>query len=277
VPLRSGRILFNFAAPKTDAHRPPPRDAIGYVSFEIHQTLMEHEERQEDLRAFASKNDEVTTVRDVIFSGILADRTVTPVDEARCAEIAPRLGIQPLLQQPITSLSTGEIPKHSLPGPDEIRSCSFWMNPSTAGRSLRQSLAESIDHLMTTSMRVILVVTGWRKSYQCHPCSYKDGRLFMQARKMILTSENIVLLMNTNFIWRKATEDPGDPWDRGSGPIDADLCARAIRTFPISNRDEGVTVQYDGRVVLDKLNWVMKQEELGHPWAQWFRKSTILR
>ena len=96
VPLLKGKILFHFSDSKTEAHPLSQREAIGYVSFEMHQRLMEHEEMQEDLRAFANKTGEVTTARDVIFSGILANRALTPEDEARGEEIANLLQIRPL-------------------------------------------------------------------------------------------------------------------------------------------------------------------------------------
>ena len=72
---------------------------------------MEHEAFQEDLREYAGKKDEVTTAKDVIFSGILANRTVTPADEERFSEVVDELGIRYLLQRGAASLSTGEMRK----------------------------------------------------------------------------------------------------------------------------------------------------------------------
>jgi ABC-type multidrug transport system ATPase subunit len=67
VPLRTGRILFNFAAPKTEPIELLARcHRLCFVRDP--SDLMEHEERQEDPPGLASKTDEVTTVRDVIFS-----------------------------------------------------------------------------------------------------------------------------------------------------------------------------------------------------------------
>ena len=91
VPLRSGRIHFGFGDPKTSSSLVPQRERIGYVSFETHQRLMEHEEMLEELREFAGKKDETTTARDVILSGISTNREVTPEDEKRLIEIADLL------------------------------------------------------------------------------------------------------------------------------------------------------------------------------------------
>ena len=286
VPLRSGRILFNFAAPKTDAHRTPTRDAIGYVSFEIHQTLMEYEERQEDLRAFASKTDGVTTVRDVIFSGVLADRTVTPVDEERCAGIASHLGIQPLLPQPITSLSTGEIRK-ALIARALMKSLQLLILDEPfdgLDEASRQSLAETIDHLMMDSMRVILVVHRLEEIVPnvTHVLLVKNGQLFMQGTKEeVLTSENISQLYGCQLHLEKSNGRYQVTYGtEGSRPIDTNLlCKESHQDLPdILIEMKETTVQYDGRVILDKLNWVMKR---GENWAilgpNGSGKSTILR
>jgi molybdate transport system ATP-binding protein len=286
VPLRSGRILFNFAAPKMETHRTPPRDAIGYVSFEIHQTLMEHEERQEDIRAFANKTDEVTTVRDVVFSGILADRAVTPVDEERCAEVAPRLGIQPLLSQPITSLSTGEIRKALIARALMKSPQLLILDEPFDGldEASRQSLAESIDRLMMDSMRVILVVHRLEEivPHVTHVLLVKNGQLFMQGTKEeVLTSENISQLYGCQLHLEKSNERYQVTYGtEGSGSIDTDLlCEESHPDLPdILIEMKETTVQYDGRVILDKLNWVMKR---GENWAilgpNGSGKSTILR
>ena len=87
VPLRSGRIIYDFACQEMQPQLVPQKDEIGYVSFELHQSLMEHEEFQQDLREYAGKQDEVTTTKDVIFSGILVNRAVTSTDEERFFEV----------------------------------------------------------------------------------------------------------------------------------------------------------------------------------------------
>jgi molybdate transport system ATP-binding protein len=160
VPLQSGRIFFEFASQEGQTQLAPQKDEIGYVSFELHQSLMEYEALQEDLREYAGKAEEVTTARDAIFSGILANRSVTPEDEERFRAIVDQLGIQDLLLRGVTSLSTGEMRK-TLIARALIKSPRLLIldEPFDGldGRS-RATLAESINRLMTGSMRVILVV-----------------------------------------------------------------------------------------------------------------------
>ena len=111
MPLRSGRIIYDFAHRSTQPLSVAPRETIGYVSFEMHQSLMEHEALQEEIREYAGKTEEVTTVQDVIYSGILASRPLTGEDQKNSQEVASLLGIQGLRDRGITSLSTGEMRK----------------------------------------------------------------------------------------------------------------------------------------------------------------------
>ncbi len=99
VPLRSGRVVYGFGDGHPHGQTIPQREKIGYVSFETHQRLMEHEETLEELRAYAGKIDEVTTARDVILSGLSAGRVVTREDEKRVEEVAHLLSIEGLLQR----------------------------------------------------------------------------------------------------------------------------------------------------------------------------------
>ena len=121
APLRSGRILYAFGDSKKAVHLVPQRDRIGYVSFETHQRLMEYESMQEELREYAGKTDEVTTAREVILSGISANREVTPDDRARLLEVADSLGIHYLLQRGNhASLHGRDAEDLDRPGPHEI-------------------------------------------------------------------------------------------------------------------------------------------------------------
>ncbi len=286
VPLRSGRILFNFPDSGTEVPGPLHRDSIGYVSFEMHQSLMEHEEMQEDLRAFANKTDEVTTAKDVILSGILANRTVTPADEKRSAEITDLLGIQSLLPQPITSLSTGEMRK-ALIARALVKSPKLLILDEPfdgLDEASRQSLADSINHLMAAPVRIILVVHRLEEivSRITHVLFIKNGRLFMQGPKEeVLTSEKISQLYGCQL--RVEKNDGSYRVTYGTGenePINTELiCEKTHHDLPdILIEMKETTVQYDGRKVLDQLNWTMKR---GENWAilgpNGSGKSTILR
>ncbi len=290
VPLLKGKILFHFSDSKTEAHPLSQREVIGYVSFETHHRLMEHEEMQEDLRAFANKTDEMTTAQDVIFSSILASRPLTPEDEARCGKIADLLEIGPLLKKNIISLSTGEMRK-TLIARALIKAPKLLILDEPfdgLDETSRRSLAESINHLMTGSARVILVVHRLEEivSSITHVLFIKEGQLFMQGPKeYLLTSENIsqlygcsLELEQDNGKYLVSFGKEGDkpkataPMAVAGDPAVSDILPDVL----IEMRD--TTVQYHGLLALNRLNWVMRR---GENWAilgpNGSGKSTILK
>jgi len=286
IPLQSGRILFHFSDSKPEAHPISQRDAIGYVSFETHQRLMEHEEMQEDLRAFANQTDEVTTAQDVVFSAILANRALTPEDEPRCEGIADLLNIHPLLQKNITSLSTGEMRKTLIARALMKAPKLLILDEPFDGldETARQSLSESINRLMTGSVRVILVVHRLEEivSEITHVLFIREGQLFMQGPKeYLLTSENISQLYGCPLQLEKDNGRYLVSFGKdGRDAVDTTLISEEkpspLPDVLIEMRD--TTVQYDSHVVLDHLNWVMRQ---GENWAvlgpNGSGKSTILK
>jgi molybdate transport system ATP-binding protein len=286
VPLLKGKVLFYFSDSKTESYPLSQREAIGYVSFETHQRLMEHEEMQEDLRAFANKTDEATTARDVIYSSVLANRALTPEEEARCEEIADLLEIGSLLQKNITSLSTGEMRK-TLIARALIKAPKLLILDEPfdgLDETARRSLSQSINHLMTGSVRVILVVHRLEEivPHITHVLFIKEGQLFMQGPKeYLLTSENISQLYGCPLELER---------DNGSYFVSfAKDESKPMATTPVvKGKDPNVpetliemrdtTVQYHGLTVLNHLNWVMRR---GENWVilgpNGSGKSTILK
>ena len=287
--FHSGAAVSSTILPATETQTQlvPQRDEIGYVSFELHQSLMEHEELQEDLREYAGKKDEVTTAKDVIFSGILASRTVTPADEKRFSEVVDQLDIRPLLQRSIPSLSTGEMRK-TLIARALIKSPKLLILDEPfdgLDGSSRAGLAESINHLMTGPMRVILVVHRLEEIVPniTHVLLVKNGQLFMQGPKdEVLNSENISTLYGFNLQLERTKQGYRVVYGaEKSVNIESTAAAYrdALRDVPeIVIEMKDTTVKYKDVVVLDKLNWSMKR---GENWAilgpNGSGKSTILR
>jgi molybdate transport system ATP-binding protein len=286
VPLRSGRILFHFAGSGNGAEVVPPREAIGYVSFETHQNLMAREEMQSDLRAFSGRDDQGTTTRDVIFSGILQNRALSSADEKRLIEIADLLELRTLLHQNVTALSTGEIRK-ALIARALIKSPKLLILDEPfdgLDEASRGTLAASIDQLMTTPVRVILVVHRLEEIVPniTDVLFVKDGRLFGQGPKEeILTSDNISRLYGCRL--RVEKEDGAY---RAACRIEEKETLETGFLHDRAGRDEPetliemkeTTVRYRGHVALDRFNWVMRR---GENWAilgpNGSGKSTILR
>ena len=286
VPLRNGRIIYDFAHRGSQPLSLPPKETIGYVSFEMHQSLMEHEALQEEIREYAGQKGEGTTARDVIFSGVLASRSLIPADEKKGAEVAGLLGIQGLLDQGITSLSTGEIRK-TLIARALMKSPSLLILDEPfdgLDEKSRDSLARAIDDLMTGSMRIILVAHRLEEvvSHITHVLFVKNGRLFMQGPKdEMLTSENISRLYgctlhverrNGNFVLAHALDQP-EKTEADSLVVPPGL---EVPETLIQMKD--TTIRYGSFTALDHLNWVMRK---GENWAilgpNGSGKSTILK
>jgi molybdate transport system ATP-binding protein len=237
-------------------------------------------------KTYAGKKDEVTTARDVIFSGILANRTITPADEERFSEVVDQLGIQYLLQKGISSLSTGEMRK-ALIARALIKSPRLLILDEPFDglddRS-RATLAESINRLMTGPMRVILVVHRLEEIVPniTHVLLVRDGQLFLQGPKdEVLTSQNISRLYGFNLHLERTSKgyrvsygpEKGDRIDTSA------VYEEALQDVPdvlIEMRD--TTVRYNDFIVLDRLNWSMKR---GENWAilgpNGSGKSTIVK
>jgi len=286
VPLRSGRIIYDFAHRGGHPLSVPPKETIGYVSFEMHQSLMEHEALQEEIREYAGKTEEVTTAQDVIFSGILAGRPLTDEDEKKARGVAGLLDIQGLIARGITSLSTGEMRK-TLIARALMKSPNLLILDEPfdgLDEASRKSLARAINQLMTESMRVILVAHRLEEVLPniTHVLFIKGGRLFKQGPKEeMLTSENISSLYGCTLRVERNNGQFGLSHEL-DGP------AKTPSVSPVGNPPleapanlivmKDTTIRYGRLTALDRLNWVMGK---GENWAilgpNGSGKSTILR
>jgi len=272
VPLRGGTIHFDFLGPDSHPSEIPPLEAIGYVSLEMHQRLMEQEDLQEEYRAYAEKEGEGSTAREAVFSGILAGRPLREGDEARLSEVARLVNISHLLSRPIRSLSTGEIRKIIIARALMKTPRLLILDEPFEGldEEERDLLARSINGLMTGPMRVILVAHRLEEIVPniTHVLLVKDGRLFGQGPKdEILTSENLSRLYGCSLRLGK---------NNGTYFLSYGEEKASLRDLPAERREapsggpetliemKDTTVRYDDRVVLDRIGWSMRR---GENWA----------
>jgi len=272
VPLRAGSIHFHFPGLPSEDAGVPPREAVGSVSLEMHQKLLEEEEAKEDFRAFAGHMGEGTSAQEVIFSGILNHRSLLPSDEAKLAEVAGRLELGHLLSRSVRSLSTGELRKvliarALMKSPRLLILDEPFEGLDEKGREL---LARSIEQLMAGSLRVVLVAHHLEEivSPITHVLLVKDGRVVRQGPKdEVLTSPNLSRLYGCELLLGKK-----------NGTYSLSYAPEADRKIRLPRECEKVlprgeepliemhdtTVKYGELVVLDRLNWSMKR---GENWA----------
>jgi len=272
VPLRSGRMAFDFLGPGSQDGKFPPLEAIGYVSLEMHQRLMEQEDLQEEYRAYAEKEGEGSTAREVVFSGLLASRSLRAEDEGRLSEVARMLDVSPLLSRPVRSLSTGEtrkiiIARALMKSPRLLILDEPFEGLDEKGRDL---LIRAINGLMTGAMRVILVAHRLEEIVPniTHVLLVKGGRLFRQGPKDdVLTSENLSqlyecslrLAKNNGIYFLNYGEEKAPPREL---PTEYREGVFEESEELIEMRD--TTVRYGDLVVLDRVNWAMGR---GENWA----------
>jgi molybdate transport system ATP-binding protein len=286
VPLRTGSIRFAFPGAPSVNSGVLPREAIGNVSLEMHQKLLEQEEAKEEFSSFACQSGEGTTAREVIFSGILNDRSVLPSDETKLADIAGRLEIGNLLFRSVRSLSTGELRKvliarALMKSPRLLILDEPFEGLDEKGREL---LARSIEQLMAGPLRVILVAHHLEEivSPVTHVLLVKDGQVFRQGPKEeVLTSQNLTRLYGCELLLGKNNGTYSVSYapelDR-----EIELPRECQEVLPESEEGlvemEDTTVKYGEVVVLDRLNWSMKR---GENWAilgpNGAGKSTIVK
>ncbi len=285
APLRSGAIRYHFAGSAPFADPSSLRGAVGYVAFETHQSLMEYEEQEEEYRVYA-RGEKASTVRDILFSGILGHRTLTEADREQLPRVAELLGVQDLLARPVTTLSSGEIRKTLIARALMKSPRLLILDEPFDGldEKARSSLAHSVERLMAGPMRVILVAHRVEEINPriTHVLFVKEGRIFRQGRKEeLLTSARVSELYDSALQVRKSQSrylislrapsgNGGDP------PVFSGEEAAQVPEILIAMKD--VTVKYRDRVALDHITWEMKR---GENWAilgpNGSGKSTVLR
>jgi molybdate transport system ATP-binding protein len=269
VPLRSGKIVFDFLGLHSEDGQFPPLEAIGHVSLEMQQRLMEQEDLQEEYRDYAEKEGEGSTAREVVFSGVLAGRPLQAEDEARLGEVTRLLGLSPILSRPIRSLSTGEMRKVIVARALMKSPRLLILDEPFEGldEKARDLLARAINRLMTEPMRVILVAHRLEEIVPniTHVLLVKDGRLFRRGPKEeILTSENLTQLYGCSLRVGNNNGAYFLTYGEESGAAE-ELPGECREVLPegskalIEMRD--TTVSYGGLVALDRINWVMGRTE----------------
>ena len=264
VPIVKGRITHHF---NTD-NWAEIYDAIGYVSPEQHREIMEKENLQLDSRDFSGNIDEVTTVADIILSRAYSNEsdTVNSGQSHRLGRVADRLQLSAILDRNILSISSGEMTKTLIARALMKDPQLLILDEPFDGldRQSRQTLKTVIEELMKDRIQTILITHRFDeimtdishvlflREGAVHRCGQKNDMLTkavidelygLKNRKPQTTAELKPLAGNGVKPGRLGDREKGDP----TGTVLIEM--------------KNTTVRYKDVVVLNGINWTVRQGE----------------
>jgi molybdate transport system ATP-binding protein len=239
VPVVQGRLQRH--SPAAQPNR------IGYVSFELHEDLMQREEQQAEAWAFSGNLEAQTLARDWVDSPSVAD----PASIANLARIDAALDVQPLLKRPVAVLSEGEMRRLLIARALIRQPHLLILDEPFAGvdRQTRDQLSQGLTRLLTDGVQLILITHRFEEVLPgiSKLLVLDQGRVVRQLDRAAIASAQK---------WRNLFEPapPIEPMDElmdeaaDSSEIDAQPLIRMCDT----------TIRYGRRVIIEKLNWTVR-------------------
>jgi molybdate transport system ATP-binding protein len=242
------------------------RSAVRRVSFEAQQRLVAWDENHDEARGFAQRESRGASVRRVLETR----RRAAGAEGAALETWLRQTGLMAWLDREIRNLSTGEIRQVMIARALLAAPRLLIVDEPFDGLdvSARRRLAGMLSTLMAGGLQMILITHHTDEILPgiTHYLMLRDGRLAEQGR------------------WRPVAgapvPGPAGPGDM-SGPVESvarPLANRRDDATPDLIRMRDVTVAYDGRRVLDRLNWRVRP---GENWAvcgpNGAGKSTLLQ
>ena len=194
VPVVAGRIIFHFLENK--GQRPANQNnSVGYVAPELARKVFEKESFQEEVRHFAGRVDQRTTLLDIVVDG--QDSLLDPSTfEARFSNVVRATHIDRILQRDINALSTGEMSRALIARALMKKPKLLILDEPFDGldKKSRNQLADTINDLMQGELRIILITQRFEEIVPgiTHILYVKDGRIHSSGpRKDLLTHEKV--------------------------------------------------------------------------------------
>ena len=269
LPVVRGRIEYPFL----DGGAPAAH--IAYVAGDTRRDLWRRERDLDQERAFAGRFDDATTVRALIEPG-LADRTPSSRQQCRLAQVADDLGIAELLERPAMAVSFGEmsrvlIARELIRDPKMLILDEPFDGLDAPGR---RELMGMVNRLALAGLPIILVTH--------------------RAEEVLLATTHLLTVDQERiFASQRSVQMDGPAVDTGETPVASDRPATTRARAPDLPASQpagrhaapepliemqAVRVAFGDRVVLNNLNWVVRQ---GEHWAvtgpNGAGKSTLLK
>lgn len=251
VPVVAGRRRLN-----TDRLR---EEDMVRLSFETHRRLIARDEARDEARGFAGIEEVGLTVRALL-------QAASP--EGEVASVSALLALDAVLDQPLRSLSTGEMRRLLLARALLRAPRLLILDEPFDGLdpAMRQRLADMITGLMADGQQIVLV-------------THRAEEILPGMTHYLVLGENRIREQGS-LPAEIACEPPGEPSCADLSALTADKgheLRPAAHTAPLI-RMRGVSVSYGERRVLDRLAWRV------HPGENWLvsgpngaGKSTLLR
>ncbi len=264
VPIVKGRITHHYDT----QNWAEIYDSIGYVSPEQHREIMEKENLQLDSRDFSGNIDEVTTVEDVILGRAFSNQP--PAMDAdfshRLGPVAVKLKLSGILDRNILTISSGEMTKTLIARALIKEPQLLILDEPFDGldRQSRTRMKAVIEALMHDGIQIILITHRFDEIMESvsHVLFLKDGCVYRSGRKTELLNESVI-----NELYGFDTRRPPiaselrEAEDAALQPDRADGGTKGEQSGSILIQMKNTTVRYKGVVVLDGINWTVRQGE----------------
>ena len=164
------------------------RQKIGYVSFELHQNVIKHEALLDEMREYSGTHDQQTTVRMLIQNN-------KTYPEKVIHSVAQKTGVIDLLEQPIRTLSSGQMRK-TLIARALVKKPEFLILDEPYD-SLDAQSRKDLEVLLPMLQKETQIILVTHRIEEIHPgithvLMVENGRVQQSGRKaQILTSSNL--------------------------------------------------------------------------------------
>ena len=268
VPVVKGKITHHPSNGNTCITR---SGRYAYVSFEQYRDIMSRENLEEDFREFSGKINEVTTVTDILRNH-LAENGKKALDfEKQLIHIPDPLGIEPLLDRPIRTLSTGETSKMLLARALINRPELLILDEPLNGLDIqsRKFLLAMLDSLMGKDLSVVMITHRLEEILPSitHVMFLRDGKVFLKGKREEVFNHDAV--QKTFSPDTAQTDHEGFKTfvrsmfpSRKKGP-DRRRRHDPDRTRPLIKM-KNVRVKYWDRITLYNFSWTVRD---GENWA----------
>jgi molybdate transport system ATP-binding protein len=225
---------------------------IGYVAFELQEEILLHEDRKEEARFFSGNKGHALTAEEML----LRDDG----NQAVFDHLVKLLGLRPLLQHGLRTLSNGEFRK-ILIARALLRSPKLLiLDDPFAGLDVgsRELLAATITDLMSHGTQIILVTQRIEEVIAgiSHVLLIQDGRVAVAGRRNdVMTPVRMTLFLNEG----KSVSEKVQP----APPLPTKRTATEVPAEPLVEMRH-VAARYGDLVVFKDLNWTIRH---GENWA----------